>query len=38
MAPRLIVVGGTGEFMARLITDDQPIDLEAVRVVLSQFG
>jgi exopolyphosphatase/pppGpp-phosphohydrolase len=38
MAPRLIVVGGTGEFMARLITDDELIDLDAVRVVLSKLA
>jgi exopolyphosphatase/pppGpp-phosphohydrolase len=38
MALRLIVVGGTGEFMARLITDVQHISLEAVRVVLAKLA
>jgi exopolyphosphatase/pppGpp-phosphohydrolase len=38
MANRLIVVGGTGEFMARLITDVQHISLEAVRVVLAKLA
>jgi exopolyphosphatase/pppGpp-phosphohydrolase len=37
-AIRLIVVGGTGEFMARLITDVQHITLEAVRVVLAKLA
>jgi exopolyphosphatase/pppGpp-phosphohydrolase len=35
---RLIVVGGTGEFMARLISDPQHITLEAVRVVLAKLA
>ena len=35
-ADRLIVVGGTGEYMARLMADDQRIDLEAVRNVLAK--
>jgi exopolyphosphatase/pppGpp-phosphohydrolase len=35
---RLIVVGGTGEFMARLITDNQHITLQAVRVLLSKMA
>jgi hypothetical protein len=35
---RLIVVGGTGEFMARLIPDPRTIDLSAVRKVLSRLG
>ena len=35
---RLIVVGGTGEFMARLVTDVQHISLEAVRVVLAKLA
>jgi hypothetical protein len=33
---RLIVVGGTGEYMARLVADDQHIDLQAVRIVLAK--
>jgi hypothetical protein len=33
---RLIVVGGTGEYMARLVADDQDIDLQAVRTVLAK--
>jgi hypothetical protein len=33
---RLIVVGGTGEYMARLVADDQHIDLQAVRTVLAK--
>ena len=33
---RLIVVGGTGEYMARLVDDDQHIDLQAVRTVLAK--
>jgi exopolyphosphatase/pppGpp-phosphohydrolase len=37
-ATRLIVVGGTGEFMARLITDVQHITREAVRVVLAKLA
>jgi hypothetical protein len=37
-AIRLIVVGGTGEFMARLIADPQHITLEAVRVVLAKLA
>ena len=37
-ADRLIVVGGTGEFMARLIPDDKHIDLQAVRVVLAKLA
>jgi len=35
---RLMVVGGTGEFMARLITDDQHITLQAVRIVLARLS
>jgi exopolyphosphatase/pppGpp-phosphohydrolase len=35
---RLIVVGGTGEFMARLVTDSQHITPEAVRVVLAKLA
>src|SRR5215207_7879900 len=38
MANRLIVVGGTGEFMARLIADDEHIDLQAVRLVLAKLA
>jgi exopolyphosphatase/pppGpp-phosphohydrolase len=38
MATRLIVVGGTGEYMGRLITDDQHITQEAVRVVLAKLA
>jgi exopolyphosphatase/pppGpp-phosphohydrolase len=37
-ADRLIVVGGTGEFMARLVADDQHIDLQAVRIVLAKLA
>jgi len=37
-AVRLIVVGGTGEFMARLVTDVQHITLEAVRVALAKLA
>ncbi len=37
-AKRLIVVGGTGEFMARLIADGQRIDLLAVRHVLGKLA
>jgi exopolyphosphatase/pppGpp-phosphohydrolase len=37
-ATRLIVVGGTGEFMARLIADDKRIDLQAVRHVLGKLA
>jgi exopolyphosphatase/pppGpp-phosphohydrolase len=37
-ALRLIVVGGTGEFMARLVPDDQHIDLAAVRLVLAKLA
>ncbi len=33
---RLIVVGGTGEFMARLVPDERRIVLETVRQVLSR--
>jgi len=33
---RLIVVGGTGEYMARLVADDQQIDMHAVRIVLAK--
>jgi hypothetical protein len=33
---RLIVVGGTGEYMARLMAEDQQIDLQAVRIVISK--
>jgi hypothetical protein len=33
---RLIVVGGTGEFLARLVPDPERIDLTAVRSVLSR--
>jgi hypothetical protein len=33
---RLIVVGGTGEYMARLVADDQHIDVQAVRIVLAK--
>jgi exopolyphosphatase/pppGpp-phosphohydrolase len=35
-ADRLIVVGGTGEYMARLMAEDQTIDLDAVRIVLAK--
>ncbi len=35
---RLIVVGGTGEFMARLITDGQDITLETLRIVLGKLA
>jgi exopolyphosphatase/pppGpp-phosphohydrolase len=35
-ADRLIVVGGTGEYMARLKPVDERIDLEAVRTVLGK--
>ncbi len=35
---RLIVVGGTGEYMARLLADVQCIDLEAVRIVLAKLA
>ncbi len=35
---RLIVVGGTGEFMARLVSEVQHISLEAVRVVLAKLA
>jgi hypothetical protein len=35
-ADRLIVVGGTGEYMARLMAKDQGIDLDAVRIVLAK--
>ena len=35
---RLIVVGGTGEYMARLVPDAAKIDLNAVRQVLSRLG
>ena len=35
---RLIVVGGTGEFMAKLVADEQRIDLPAVRVVLAKLA
>ena len=38
MANRLIVVGGTGEFMARLIADDEHIELQAVRLVLAKLA
>jgi hypothetical protein len=31
---RLVLVGGTGEYMARLLPDDRVIDLPAVRLVL----
>ncbi|MGH2617933.1 MAG: Ppx/GppA phosphatase family protein, partial [Thermomicrobiales bacterium] len=34
---RLVVVGGTGEFMARLVPDERNITLGAVRHVLSRF-
>ena len=33
---RLIVVGGTGEYMARIQADDKRIDLEAVRIELAK--
>ena len=35
---RLIVVGGTGEFMVRLIPDEAHIDLAAVRLVLAKLA
>src|SRR5215207_9767928 len=35
---RLIVVGGTGEFMARLITDGQDITFETLRIVLGKLA
>ena len=38
MANRLIVVGGTGEFMARLIADDNTSTLQAVRLVLAKLA
>ena len=38
MATRLIVVGGTGEIMARLITDDEHINQDVVRVVLGKLA
>ena len=38
VANRLILVGGTGEFMARLIADGQQIDLQAVRHVLGKLA
>jgi exopolyphosphatase/pppGpp-phosphohydrolase len=38
VAHRLIVVGGTGEFMVRLIAEDEQIDLSAVRVVLAKLA
>ena len=38
VANRLIVVGGTGEFMARLIAEGQHIDLPAVRHVLAKLA
>jgi exopolyphosphatase/pppGpp-phosphohydrolase len=37
-AIRLIVVGGTGEFMARLVPNDQHIDLAAVRLVMAKLA
>jgi exopolyphosphatase/pppGpp-phosphohydrolase len=37
-ADRLILVGGTGEFMARLIPDDKHIDLLGVRLVLAKLA
>jgi hypothetical protein len=33
---RLIVVGGTGEYMARLVADNERIDVQAVRTVLAK--
>jgi exopolyphosphatase/pppGpp-phosphohydrolase len=36
VADRLIVVGGTGEYMARLMSEDNNIDLDAVRIVLAK--
>jgi Ppx/GppA phosphatase family/CHAD domain len=36
LVDRLIVVGGTGEYMARLMAEDQQIDLQAVRIVISK--
>jgi hypothetical protein len=35
-ADRLIVVGGTGEYMAKLMADDRRIDRDAVRIVLAK--
>ena len=35
---RLIVVGGTGEFMARLVPDDRNIDIKTVRHVLTRLA
>jgi exopolyphosphatase/pppGpp-phosphohydrolase len=35
-ADRLIVVGGTGEYMVRLMAEAQTIDLDAVRTVLAK--
>ena len=37
-AVRLIVVGGTGEYMARLVPDGQHIDLAAVRLVIARLA
>jgi hypothetical protein len=36
VADRLIVVGGTGEYLSRLIDPDRPIDMQAVRIVLAK--
>jgi len=36
LVDRLIVVGGTGEYMARLMAEDQQIDLRTVRIVISK--
>ena len=38
VANRMIVVGGTGEYMAKLVADEQRIDLPAVRVVLAKLA
>jgi exopolyphosphatase/pppGpp-phosphohydrolase len=38
VADRLIVVGGTGEFMVRLLPDGEHIDLQAVRLVLAKLA
>lgn len=35
---RLIVVGGTGEFMTRLVSDESAIDLAAIKAVLGKLA
>jgi exopolyphosphatase/pppGpp-phosphohydrolase len=37
-ATRLVVVGGTGEFLARLVPDERQIEAETVRQVLSRMA